>query len=261
MRRDELRQAMLIARRAGEVLLRHYGRVTATNKADRSWVTEADREAERLIRRELEAAFPGDAIVGEEFGLSRADSRRAWFVDPLDGTTNFVCGLPLWCVSLGLLEGDEAVLGVIHDPLHKLTYHGAPGLGAFVNDRPLTPWPGGGPFERTDPVVVPPEVVCRGIDFGAEVRLRCLGSAALHFAYVAGGGARAGLWAGEKGWDVIGGIALARAAGVEVTDARGEAPPLATLRDGERLPWLLCAAAPGTHRHLLERLAASGVTR
>lgn len=251
--REQLDQVTDIARRAGEILLKHYRQVTADRKADQSLVTIADREAERFIRGELARAFPDDTIIGEEFGRSLGEpGRRQWFVDPLDGTTNYVHRIPCWCVAIGLLEDGIPKLGVIHQPLLRETCRGAEGVGAWVDDRPLAPWAGKQPFGPTDPVMVPTELLCGGLDFGAPVRIRALGSAQLHFALVAAGSARAGLWHQDYGWDLIAGAAICREAGVRVTKLDGAEPDWSQLSAGRPQPWMLCAAPPGTHERLLE---------
>ena len=258
--RERLAAAADIARRAGEVLLRHYGHVAGEHKGDQTLVTIADREAERLVRSELGRRFPDDCVIGEEFGRSGTDpDARAWYVDPLDGTTNFVYGLPLWGVSLGLLDHGRAAVGAIHYPLLRETYYGAEGLGAWRNDEPLRPWPGREPFRTNDPVMVPTEMVAEGLQFGVPVRVRTVGSAALQFAFVASGAARCGLWRGDYGWDLAGGLAICRAAGVQVLTTAGAEPDWSVLVSGQPMPWDLCAAPADTMPLLLAALRQSGV--
>lgn len=152
----------------------------------------------------------------------------------------------MWCVAIGYMEGGEAQLGVIHHPLVGDTYHGAVGEGAWRNDTPLKPWQGNGPFQSLDLVIYPIERMFDNVDFGAKVRIRALGSAQLHFAYVAAGSVRCGFWHHNYAWDIIAGAALCRAAGVEVTCFDGSRPDLTVLIDGSVQPWGLCAAPPDT---------------
>ncbi len=257
--RDRLQTVVDIAVQAGDLVSKYWRRVDAEVKSDETVVTVADRESERFIRGALQRAFPGENIVGEEYGLTAADgSERYWFIDPIDGTNNFVNGLPLWCVAIGLMESGEATLGVIYHPLVRDCFHGAVGLGAWRNETPLTPWADRGPFKSTDPVMVPTELLGVGYDFGAEVRVRALGSAQLHFAYVAAGSARCGFWNHDYAWDLIAGIAICRAAGVEVTCYDGSLPDLSLLRDGRSQPWAICAAPPATMAHLQAVLTRAG---
>lgn len=259
--RERLQKAVDIAVQAGDILNKYWRQVEAEIKSDETVVTVADRESERFIRNALQREFPHDNIVGEEFGFSVGDNTdRFWFIDPIDGTNNFVNGLPLWCVAIGYMEAGEAVLGVIHHPLVKDCYHGAVGVGAWRNDTPLTPWTDNGPFKSTDPVMVPTELLGAGFDFGAEVRIRALGSAQLHFAYVAAGSARCGFWNHDYAWDLIAGIAICRAAGVEVTCYDGSAPDLTELQNGRSQPWGICAAPPATMPMVQDVLRRAGAS-
>lgn len=105
------------ARAAGRITLESFGVALGFDiKADGSPVTDADRRAEELLRNRISEACPRDGILGEEFGTVDGDSGRAWTVDPIDGTASFIHGVPLYGVLIGLLDGDEAVLGVIHFP-------------------------------------------------------------------------------------------------------------------------------------------------
>lgn len=104
-------------------------------KEDDSPVTAADRAAEEHIRQTLQRQFPGDGIVGEEFGIERPDARRRWITDPIDGTKSFVRGVPLYGVLLALEEAGEVLLGVLHFPALDETVYAARGEGCFWNGR------------------------------------------------------------------------------------------------------------------------------
>ncbi|MBI2302790.1 MAG: inositol monophosphatase [Armatimonadetes bacterium] len=246
-----------IARRAGQMLLDYYGRVTARSKPDESLVSDADQVTERYIREALRAAFPGDRVLGEEYGDSGSDGNgRQWFIDPLDGTTNFLHRIPFWCTAIGLLEGGVARLGVIYQPLLDELYLGGTGLGAWRNADRLGLTPNPEPFTRNDPVALPSLVTGPKLRFGAPYRARMLGSAQLHFALLAAGGLRAGLWRECYGWDLVAGIAICQAAGALVTMCAGEEPELDLLSDGRLQPWAVCASDPGTHPRLLAAVEA-----
>lgn len=226
-----------IAEEAGSLLLERFGRLTGSEverHGRRDVVTTADREAEELIRRRLAQAFPGQAILGEEGdrGASpreRGSSGPVWVVDPLDGTVNFVQGIPFFCVSLGYVEDGVPTLGVVHAPAMGQTFLGAPGSGAFEGDRPIS-------------VSVTPfledAILATGFSYfrnereddnfdnlqrlGMQARgIRRMGSAALDLAYVASGRLD-GFWELHLSpWDVAGGAAIVRAAGGRVSDQRG----------------------------------------
>ncbi|HEX6623452.1 MAG TPA: inositol monophosphatase family protein [Pyrinomonadaceae bacterium] len=123
-----------LARGAGEITLRYFRKKFDTRrKANKTFVTEADLEAEAFLRREIAARYPEDAILGEEEGAREGTSGRRWIVDPIDGTYSFVHGVPFYGVLVGLeIEGEPSV-GVIHMPALGETAYAARGLGCFLN--------------------------------------------------------------------------------------------------------------------------------
>jgi histidinol phosphatase-like enzyme (inositol monophosphatase family) len=124
-----------VARLAGAEGLRRFRKagLTVDTKADGSPVTEADREAERLARAWIEARFPEDGIVGEEWGTVRPDARRVWYLDPIDGTKAFVRGVPLWGAMVGVAEAGELVAGCVHYPALDELVVAERGRGCFWN--------------------------------------------------------------------------------------------------------------------------------
>ncbi len=131
-RRNLLETAVAIAEKAGEITLRYFqGQFQVETKADKSFVTVADRETEQYIRREIEARFPGDGLLGEEFGETRAEARRRWIIDPIDGTFSFVHGVPFYGVLIGIEEDEEPSVGVIHLPALGDTVAAAKGEGCY----------------------------------------------------------------------------------------------------------------------------------
>jgi myo-inositol-1(or 4)-monophosphatase len=132
--------AVDLARRAGVLALTYFGRLetlTIESKGHQDLVSEADREVELFVRAEIEAAYPEDGIVGEEHAPKRGTSGFDWVIDPIDGTANFVTGIPQWCVIIACAKNGGAVLGVIHEPMSNETFHGHRGGGAFLNGRPI----------------------------------------------------------------------------------------------------------------------------
>ncbi|HEX5707822.1 MAG TPA: inositol monophosphatase family protein [Pyrinomonadaceae bacterium] len=127
--------AVEIARGAGEITLRHFrAGVEAETKADKSFVTVADREAERFMRRRIAEVYPSDGIIGEEEGEREGTSGRRWILDPIDGTYSFVHGVPLYGVLVGLEIGDEPSVGVVNCAALGEMVYAARGLGCFHND-------------------------------------------------------------------------------------------------------------------------------
>jgi myo-inositol-1(or 4)-monophosphatase len=225
--------AVAIAREAGAVLMERFGRLSGAEverKGPRDLVTVADRDAEALIHRALTEAFPDHGILGEE-GARRdaAEGAPTWIVDPLDGTTNFVHGIPVFAVSIGLVEGGRPLLGVVHAPALGQTFWGGPGQGAHEGDRPVS--------VSANPMLSE-AVLATGFAYGidrvaddnldnlaslAKVSrgIRRLGSAALDLAWVASGRLD-GYWELHLSpWDVAAGAALVLAGGGRVTDVRG----------------------------------------
>ena len=132
-----LEAALGAARTAGAIALRHFrADVRVMLKADQTPVTQADHEAEAAIVDRLRPAFPDVGFLGEEFG-AQGDQSRRWIIDPIDGTKNFVRGIPYWATLLALEEDGEVTLGVVHSPATGELYWARRGQGAWVDGVPL----------------------------------------------------------------------------------------------------------------------------
>lgn len=132
-----LAAAVEAARAAGDVALKYYrSSFDVTLKADRTPVTQADREAEAIIVETLGRAFPDVGVLGEEFGVRGAQGRR-WIIDPIDGTKNFVRRIPFWATLIALEEEGEITVGVIHNPVTGELYTARRGGGARLNGAPI----------------------------------------------------------------------------------------------------------------------------
>ena len=135
----ELRVAQQAARAAGERIMKSWDRDFRLEfKGEVDLVTEVDRDAEQIILKVLNDAFSKDTIVAEEGGGGVGSSSRAWYIDPLDGTTNFAHGLPHFCVSIGLVSGETPVLGVIYEPVRDLMFTANGQHTAAMNNRPIS---------------------------------------------------------------------------------------------------------------------------
>lgn len=137
--RNRYELAITAAKAAGRHALGYFDRDVAVEwKKDKSPVTIADREAEALIRQQVQAAFPGDGFLGEEFGEQPSTTGFRWIMDPIDGTKSFVRGIPLWGTLIGLEYRGEQIAGVVCMPaFNGTTYHALRGGGAFRDDRPI----------------------------------------------------------------------------------------------------------------------------
>ena len=225
--------ARQVAEEAGQVLMERFGRLGGMEierRGRRDIVTAADRESEALIVRRL--ADTGIPVLAEEQARTTnpcAIDGPLWIVDPLDGTVNYVQGIPIFAVSIGLVEAGKPMVGVVHAPALGETFWGAPGAGAFQGRRPLsvsvTPLleesvlATGFHYERDDQ---PDDNLDNLVQMARAARgLRRMGAAAIDLAYVAAGRLD-GFWELHLSpWDVAAGAALVRAAGGRVTDQRG----------------------------------------
>jgi len=234
MARSALLNVMVqAALKAGKSLSRDFGEVQnlqVSVKGPSDFVSQADLKAEKIVREELMKARPTYGFLGEEGGEEiGTDGAHRWIVDPLDGTTNFLHGIPQFAVSIGLERSGEIVAGVIFNPATDELYTAERGGGAFLNDRRIRV---AARKQLSD------SVVCCGVPhlgrgnhgkFLVELRhvmgetagVRRMGAAALDLAYVAAGRFD-GFWEAELSpWDIAAGIVLIREAGGFVSDMAG----------------------------------------
>jgi myo-inositol-1(or 4)-monophosphatase len=138
--RHRYHSAQTIARNAGALALsyfQNFDSLTIESKSHQDFVSEADKNVEISVRAAISAAFPDDAIVGEEDAPTKGSSGFTWVIDPIDGTTNFIHGIPQWCVAIAIVQSAQTVAGVIHDPVHHECYHAMRGQGAYCNEKPI----------------------------------------------------------------------------------------------------------------------------
>jgi histidinol-phosphatase len=133
-----LQVAKRAAREGARVAMSYYEKnLTVELKADRSPVTRADRETEKTIIRTIRAEFPDHNFFGEEFGRSSKRSEYVWIIDPIDGTKNFIAGIPLWGTLIALMHGNEVIVGVSYIPTLKEMVWAEKGKGAFLNGKQI----------------------------------------------------------------------------------------------------------------------------
>lgn len=208
-----LAQVIDITQRAGELAAQWFGRVTATRKSDGTLASEADLATEEFLVERLTRLFPGDEICSEETPEHRCvGPGRVWSLDPVDGTHNFIAGLGVWAVSVGLIEQGRPTLGVIHAPPLGLTWAGARGAGVWLNGDRLHA-PGAAAIESNDLVGVNTDMPC-GVGL-LPGKKRNLGSAALHAGWVLSGVFRAAYFYNWVLWDLAAALCLAEELGVE----------------------------------------------
>jgi myo-inositol-1(or 4)-monophosphatase len=228
---DILKIVEVIARQAGAVLLEGYGKAHhVQQKGVIDLVTEFDRRSEDLILSFIQQKFPDHAILAEESGYHKSSSEYQWVIDPLDGTTNFAHGIPVFSVTIALLRNNSPILGVAYDPLRDEMFSAEAGQGATLNNKPIhvssEPDLGkavmstGFPYDlRTNPR----NNFSQFVQFQSRTQaVRHLGSAALDCAWTAMGRLD-GYWEfGVKPWDVGAGGLIVREAGGCVTSVDGD---------------------------------------
>jgi myo-inositol-1(or 4)-monophosphatase len=242
-----------LAREAGGLALRMRAsvEVVAAKSSPTDVVTAADRAAEELIQRGLRTARPQDGLLGEEGALVVGSSGLRWVVDPIDGTVNYLYGIPQWCVSIGVEDSEGALVGVVYQPATDELYQAVRGEGATLNGRPIRC----SAVDRLEATLV-------GTGFGYDARrraaqsawlpdllprvrdIRRLGAGALDLCAVAAGRLDAYYEQGLSPWDLCAGGLIAAEAGAVVTGLRGRPAGYD----------LVLAAGPGIHGRLHELL-------
>ncbi|MFQ5784247.1 MAG: inositol monophosphatase family protein [Alphaproteobacteria bacterium] len=250
------------AYRAARGLVRDFGEVEnlqVSRKGPNDFVTAADIQAEKVLRRELSHARPAYGLVLEESGeVAGEDGARRWIVDPLDGTLNFLHGIPHFCISIALEQEGEIVAGVIYDPLRDELFRAEKGGGAFLNDRRIRV----SSRARLADAMIATGIPWRGreehpeyLDQLAAIMANCvgvrrLGSAALDLAYVAAGRYE-GFWEPALSpWDIAAGLLVVREAGGFVSEIDGGPDVLSSCN--------VLAANDRLHTRLLDVLAEAG---
>ncbi len=228
---ETLKQTLLQAiNAAGSLIQQRFQTDFAINSKDtiNNLVTEIDEAAERLIIQIIKDKFPQHGVIGEEYGSKDLESEYKWIIDPIDGTVNFAHGVPLCCVSIGLMYGDDIVLGAVYNPMMNELFFAEKGKGATLNGQPIkvsaksdlqqsflvTGFPYQYP-EGKDPVRIFEHFLKKGLP------IRRLGSAALDLCWVAAGRFDAFWEYNLQPWDMAAGILIIDEAGGRVSDFSG----------------------------------------
>lgn len=244
--------ALEIARESGALLAQLAGQpheISYKRKSD--IVTEADRRSEAMILERLRGHFPGHSIVAEESGSKDTGSEYCWYVDPLDGTTNFAHGFPVYCVTLALAYRDEVIAGVVYDPNREEIFAAERGAGATLNGRRITVSHTASLAESLLGTGFPPFASNHDLNIQLFFRLtqlshgiRRAGAAALDLCSVAAGRFE-GFWELKLNpWDKAAGSLLVAEAGGRVSDLSGG--PFSLHQDE------ICASNGLVHEGLLE---------
>ncbi|KRE84820.1 inositol monophosphatase [Rhodanobacter sp. Soil772] len=231
MARPHVTIAARAARSAGNVILRYMNRIDGLNiveKQQMDFVSEVDKLAEAEIIKELRRAYPDHAILAEESGAT-GKGPLTWVIDPLDGTHNYLRGIPHFSVSIALLEKGVPIHAVVFDPLRDELYTASKGDGAYLNDRRMrvskrenlggAMIATGFPFRQREHLV--PQLDMTRAILGQAEDIRRSGSAALDLAYVAAGRYDGYFEIGLKSWDMAAGVLLVHEAGGRYCDFAG----------------------------------------
>ncbi|HZS43736.1 MAG TPA: inositol monophosphatase family protein [Blastocatellia bacterium] len=222
--------AIRLAQEAGKVLRDNFGRkITISNKGEIDLVTEADLAAEKVIKDLISSHYPKHQILAEESGAFETSSEYRWIIDPLDGTTNYAHGLPIFCVSIALERAGEMIIGVIYDPIRDEMFVAERGSGATLNNRSI---------QTSETESLKKALLVTGFPYDVHTNsvnnidnfanfmktaqaVRRLGSAAIDLCYVAAGRFD-GFWEMKlNAWDMAAGALIVEEAGGQVTAFNG----------------------------------------
>lgn len=249
-----------IAQQAGVILRQGFGKQHhIQHKGVIDLVTEIDRRSEAFILGQIRGRFPGHAIVAEESGGHDGKEEYCWYIDPVDGTTNYAHGLPFFSVSIGVADEAGMLLGVVYDPMLDECFSAVRGEGAWLNDAPI---------HVSETTALVDSVLATGFPSDAHTAeknnveefrrftlkvqsIRRMGSSALNLSYVAAGRLD-GNWAlGMHVWDLAAGGLIVREAGGVITALDGSP-------DYMKPPYSLVAANPFVHPLMMEVLHKQG---
>jgi myo-inositol-1(or 4)-monophosphatase len=245
-----------MARQAGEILRAGFGKPHQVEyKGIFDPVTEMDRRSETFLLEQIKISFPGHTIITEESGYLPGEDAHCWYIDPLDGTSNYAHNLPIFCVSIAYTLNGRVMQGVIYDPMQDECFSAGRGEGAWLN---------GNQIHVSGTNDLNKSLLATGFPYDIQTNpdnnldnfsyftmhteaVRRLGSAALDLAYVAAGRLE-GYWeTGIYAWDIAAGALMVEEAGGLVTDLEGNP-------DYFQPPYPILAAAPGIHPQILAGL-------
>ncbi|HEX4149096.1 MAG TPA: inositol monophosphatase family protein, partial [Pirellulales bacterium] len=246
------------ARLAGQLLLDRAGRVKVREKGPADLVTEADLASQEVIRETLLSAFPGHGFLAEEnLSIASSDDDYRWIVDPLDGTTNYVHGIPQYCVSIALERSGKLLAGTVYDPVADECFSAVAGGGAWLGERRLHVSSAQALNQAVIAMSFPPGATRATAEVGEFLQvleraqsMRRMGSSALNLCYLAAGRFD-GYWStSTRIWDIAAGVLLVQEAGGVVTGRAGDAFALEP-------PHFIAAATRPLHAELSKLLAGA----
>ena len=221
-------------RKASKILIRDFGEIEKLQvsvKGPGDFVTTADKKVEKILIDELSKARPNYSILSEEIGEIKNDKEFKWIIDPIDGTSNFLHGIPHFAISIGLEQNNEIICGIVFDPIKDETFVAEKGNGSYLNNQRIRV-SSRSKLENCIIFTGGPRSESKNKDLAMEeykkfsskvlIPIRKMGSASLDMAYVAAGRCD-GFWQRNLNyWDIAAGIILVKEAGGFVTDFKGE---------------------------------------
>ena len=224
----ELEIAIQAAKEAGKIIEKYfYAEVLKEFKEDMSIVTLADKESEEVIKKIIFENFPEHSILGEETGMTDQNSNYVWYIDPVDGTTNFANGIPIFGISIALMHKGDLIVGVVYNPIIDALFYAEKGKGAYLNDKQI--------FVSKDDynhsiISIAASRKNQKENFPRNLfyqlpekfrSMRILGSTALELAFVARGSLEANIQIGLSSYDFAAGVLLVQEAGGKLTKYDG----------------------------------------
>ncbi len=226
---------------AGKIALNLFRTISPERKPDTSFVTDADREVEHFVRREIEERYPDYGIFGEEAGHNKKQkAERVWAIDPIDGTAPFVYEFPIWAISVGLVDKQGPLIGFIYLPVLDEMYWGYRGGGSYCNNHrmwvhePIK-------MEETTAIIAPSSNLVEYTKFHYPGRTFAFGSAAASLCLAAKGKVQGALIDRVRLYDIAAGACLVQEAGGVLRYLSGKKVNLWKLRDGKLMPESFCA--------------------
>ena len=250
---NDLKVALEAARAAANVIWKNYGKSndSQVKEDSKGLVTATDLEADRVIV-DILSSNSNYKIISEESGSSGISEGPKWVIDPLDGTNNFARSLPLFAVSIGLMDGNESLVGVIIDPINNKEYYATKGGGAFCNGEKLT-------LPKFDTEYIPMLFLNHGYaktdrekfkkltkKLASNYNVLKLGTTAIELCYIATGSVDGFICSGDELWDFAAGIVIAQEAGCIFSDWQGN------LWDGKTSHLII--SRPEIHKELVKQI-------
>lgn len=237
----DLEWAVALAKQAGTIALKYYRHTSSERKADHTVVTEGDRAVEAFLVEEIHGRYPEDGILGEESANYQRDAAAQWILDPIDGTSMFAAGMPIWGVSIGYMRDQQLRAGVVYLPTMDDCFAAGLSGPATRNGQPISvaaPAP-----MDTEATIIASADAHRLWDTDFPGKIRALGSCAAHGCYVAQGSVIGAVNTRTALWDVAGIWPILERAGASITLFDGSPLPITDMLDGSKAPQPLVMAS------------------